>query len=487
MTINITVTNTYSKIDGMLDHSIVGALDDALSYDVSGAHFSSKVQQGLWDGRKHLFSRNTFGFPTGMLPHVMDILQASGATVTTTDNRTIPTHGPAMVSVVPPWDWQQTEVLNNLYQSNRGIIRIATGGGKGNIFNLLIGQYNIPTVILVHKRDLLYQGIDRMQKMFPGVEVGQIGDGVVNPKKFTVAMVQTVANAYKVKLERMEERDKSKITNQTEYLVKQCVENAQMEVADEVHAVIGDNWYKVQKFFKNAYYRHGYSATPFRTDKADMLLEAAFGPRVVDISCSDLIRKGFLARPKIYLVKFKHDRQAKHLSYAGLYDQEVVNNEERNFTIVKAATKLWKEGRRILITVTLRRHGELLEKMLAVPLGKENVRYVHGDSDMGLRKQTLVDLDNGTVRCVICTQIYGTGVDIRGLDCLINCKAQESEVDYTQIIGRTLRKTATKDKALILDIYDTGCRWLETHSKVRKTVVLREPEFKVFEIDSENV
>ena len=69
----------------------------------------------------------------------------------------------------------------------------------------------------------------------------------------------------------------------------------------------------------------------------------------------------------------------------------------------------------------------------------------------------------------------------------MNIKAQESAVDFTQIIGRAMRRTPEKDKVCIVDFYDYGCRWLETHSKNRLAILQHEPMFDLNEIDEDNV
>ena len=482
----INVTNYNCRIDGRLDHTIVEMLDDNMSYDVSGAHFSSKVQKGQWDGKRHLFSTGTFSFPTGLLPRVQELFTGIGMEFTINDMRRPVTRGTPLACKTVAWDWQQF-IINDCIKDQRGIVKAPTGSGKGQMLIDLLGRLQVlPTVILVHKRDLVYQ-IKRDIKTELGIDIGQLGDGIIDIQPITIAMVQTVANAYKVKLTGFEEKDKTKITNDKVNSVKTLIETAECLIADEVHAITAPSYYALQRYFKNAFYKYGFSATPYRTDHADILLEAAFGKRIAEISCSDLIRKGFLAKPDFYLVKFKHKRAPGALNYAELYDQEVVNNENRNYVITKMATKAWQLGKKVLIIVQMRKHGELLEKMLGITIGKENVRYVHGDTDTELRQDTLTDLNSGKIRMVIATKVYSEGVNIKTLNTLINCKAQDSAVDFVQIIGRAMRKAPGKDRVCIIDIFDEGCRWLAGHSKNRLEVLKQEEEFTIYEIESDKV
>ena len=60
------------------DPTIEEILDVECSYDVSGALFSDKVQRGVWDGRKHLYSRVTTVFPYGLLISVCNVFKNNG-------------------------------------------------------------------------------------------------------------------------------------------------------------------------------------------------------------------------------------------------------------------------------------------------------------------------------------------------------------------------------------------------------------------------
>ena len=319
-----------------------------------------------------------------------------------------------------------------------------------------------------------------------GFEPGQIGAGIVNPQQITLLMIQTAASAYRIKCGHLDKSDDN-ISGSNRALIAKTIEDAEVVIGDEVHGMIGQTWYTLHKYFKNATYKLGFSATPGYTEEAHLLLEAAFGPLLVDITCSELIRKGYLTKPTIYFINFKHDRVDRELSYAALYTKEITENTNRNLIIVKTAINFWKTGRRILIAVLHIRHGEILYEMLRSVVGEHEVVFAQGRTDMEDRQQALRDLNDGKVRIVIATKIFSEGVDIKHLDVLINCKAQISYIDYLQIVGRVLRTAPGKTKADIIDFYDFGCRYLTTHSKERLDLMQREPEFTIKMIESEKI
>jgi len=70
------------------------------------------------------------------------------------------------------------------------------------------------------------------------------------------------------------------------------------------------------------------------------------------------------------------------------------------------------------------------------------------------------------------------------LDTLINAKAAASSVDAFQLIGRVLRKPEGKNKAYVVDIFDQGCRFLESHANDREKIYKTEPRYKMRDVES---
>ena len=92
----------------------------------------------------------------------------------------------------------QEDVVNTCINKVRGIVALPTGWGKSFSQIELVCRLNLPTVIVVHKLDIMQQFINWFKKR-AGIDVGQVGNGVIEPKRITVAMIQTLANAFKIK------------------------------------------------------------------------------------------------------------------------------------------------------------------------------------------------------------------------------------------------------------------------------------------------
>ena len=228
-------------------------------------------------------------------------------------------------------------------------------------------------------------------------------------------------------------------------------------------------------FFVNKVLVHN-SASPWRIDNADLLLDAHTGPRCVDLSASELIRRGYLAKPTFYLYEFNHGRPTG-TTYASFYEQQVVKNVFRNKIIVQAALKAVANNKTCLIAVTRIEHGQILEAMLKEILPSDKIVFASGQVDSDERKKILKDLNDRKLSIVISTTVFGEGVDAPSLNVLINAKAAQSSVDSYQLAGRAFRKTPTKDKATIIDIYDDHCKYLGKHAKSRLNIYKTESEF----------
>jgi superfamily II DNA or RNA helicase len=450
-----------------------------MSYEVPGAFYSEAAQNGHWDGRKKLFNKRWLAFPTGLFNLFRDACTDHGIAYVINDTRKKPASGILIpIKGISLRDYQ-LEAADKALAKQRGMIRVATGGGKTEIIAELIGRTNVKTLVLIHKQDIFYQLVDRLGKRL-GVPIGQLGCGIIDPQDITVGMIQTVHRAYGGTMQGLKDIDNDKTVISKPEIIQSLVEKAECVIIDEAHHVSSSIFGKVLTKCEKAYYRWGFSASPWREDNADLLLDAHTGARCVDVSASELIKRGYLSKPTIYLYEYDHGRP-NAFGYPHMYEQQVVNNTFRNKIVVRAVLKALAHNKSCLIAVTRIEHGRMLEAMLkqCVP---GNVKFASGQVDSIERRQILQDLADKKVNVVIATTVFGEGIDCPTLDVLINAKANKSSIDSLQLVGRALRKTSTKDKVTIIDIYDDHCKYLGTHAKDRLKIYKTEPEFIIKKI-----
>jgi superfamily II DNA or RNA helicase len=471
----IDIFNVKSYIKGTLSKICIDQIKFATSYAVPGAYFSKAYKNKYWDGRKQLFNLRDQSFPTGLLSKIRPILAKHNLSYTIQDCRIKPK--PTLnLKFTPPIilrDYQHN-AINLSLQKQRGIIRAATGAGKSFIIAGIAGSANVPTLILVHKRDIFWQLIETLATSL-NTEIGRIGAGHVEPKTITVAMIQTIARVFNPELKIDKEDEDTEIEDPEN--LKSFVKSIQCVIVDECHHLNLGTYEAVLQNCSEAFYRIGLSATPYRTDNADIVIEAHTGPKFVDISASQLIEKGILASPSIYMYQFKHTRQPTALSYQELYTSEIVKNTPRNELIVHITAEALKSNKTVLIAITRVEHGKILEEELQKI--EPTAIFASGALDSKVRQEILKDLDEQKRKVVICTTVFGEGVNVPSLNVLINAKAQDSAVDSMQLVGRVLRVTPNKKTATIVDIMDVGCRHLESHSKSRLETFKQEAKYNV--------
>lgn len=269
-------------------------------------------------------------------------------------------------------------------------------------------------------------------------------------------------------------------------------------VVSNCHHIPANTVSQVSRYCKDAYYRIGVSATPWRDAGDDLLIEATLAKRKPEnnINASKLIELGYLVPCTIYFVPMK--QQFKGKNYHKVYNDAIVNNEERNDAIVKITTMMKeKKNTTTLILIQRIEHGEKLQEMLLrkIPLttsmvtveddrGKKiavrvkNVEFLSGQDDAIKRKAVIKAVKDKLVSVLIGSTIADEGLDLPALDCLILAGGGRSSTRAFQRIGRVLRLSSGKDRAIVFDFED-GTPMLNRHSKVRRKLYEQEPAWNI--------
>jgi superfamily II DNA or RNA helicase len=300
------------------------------------------------------------------------------------------------------------------------------------------------------------------------------------------ALIRTELNAYKKAQSAWDNRQDILFQkNQVRELLKTC----KAFIVDEAHvaSVIIE---ELGKYASNAFYKLGLSGTPWRTDNQEIRIEGALGRKIIQVSASDLIERGYLVQPKIFLCKVNDFFEAK--TYAEIYNLNIVNNWERNYRIKQFAEGFMLNNRPTLILVERREHGAILESMI------ENAVFVPGgdkgeedptDEEKNYRRRMLNAVENNEI-ILIATQWANVGVDAPRISCLILAGSNQSSVTTYQQVGRVLRCVGKdiqdsisngKPDAIIVDFYSDQ-KNMKTQSNLRKKVYKNERAWKFFEL-----
>jgi hypothetical protein len=187
---------------------LYNTLNLGLKVDVPGAEYLWSYKSGEWDGKACLFEHfgrqmvtdwNSFRIRTGLLPRLVGLLEQGGnAWEGYRDHRGL--FGPYTLkpTVLPlrPYQYDAIRASFNNRFSNwgwwpRGVVEVATGGGKTEIAVAMYQMNPVPTFFLVHRKDLLLQAKERFKKY--SIPAGVIGDGIFNPMaNLNIATMQTI-------------------------------------------------------------------------------------------------------------------------------------------------------------------------------------------------------------------------------------------------------------------------------------------------------
>lgn len=275
-------------------------------------------------------------------------------------------------------------------------------------------------------------------------------------------------------------------------------------VVHNCHHAASDMYIKLMDNLPNTVYRIGLSATPFlRTDGTNILVKAPFGDILYDISASDLIKNGILAKPYITFVDYQdplseaypyltqEEEQArrkakkslpKKAPYNKVYKECVVENELFNTIVAKLAIANAKMKRLTLVSVKQIVHGNNILEAVKKIAPDIAVEFLHGQNKGQLDEDKVkVDFASHKIQILIST-LFDEGVDIPAIDVAIDCGGGMSPIKTLQLTGRAMRKYEGKMKAHVF-VFMQRYTHLYNHSIERLKILQTEPEFEISRMD----
>jgi superfamily II DNA or RNA helicase len=516
----VEIGNIYCTIKDASTKSL-RAVDNALSALTPGCEFAYTYKTGKWDGRTRFYTKRGHKFPTGLITDAVRAMRMIGEQVEIVDTRE-----PFVAEIaeeiklkdierghITLRDYQHEAVYKSI-MATRGVVNVATNGGKTEIACGIIQQI-LPTLkkdqkiaFFTHSREIFTQSHARLEERL-GIKVGKVGNGEWDERQVTVIMIPTISLYMGKKIEPIKSKKYKEMVKESERLLllsaqtpstdpkrkqyedkaksltKQIKEYVDKSVgkkkethkktekllnslhcfiADEVHHASSDTWYKVFMSLENAYYRFGLTGTIDDTDEVNLKrLYGSTGRIVKKVSNKFLIDNGYSAKPTIYMLSVKaypildvSYREAKRLG--------IIENKKRNQAFVDKILEESNSGNQCLVIVNETKHGEILYDMLE---GKTNVEISHGGKTGKHRDEVMENLRNGKIRVLIVTTIFDEGVDVPGLNCLFLAGGGQSMRQILQRIGRGLRKKKDGSGVKVYDALDYHNEYLVDHTAER--------------------
>ena len=312
----------------------------------------------------------------------------------------------------------QEAAIEKIAEKDFGVIVSPPGSGKTIIGLEIIAQKRQPALIVVHRKQLFDQWIERIQSFLkiPKREIGQIGNqNFTIGKEITVAMIQSLTRCEEI----------SKIANSFGTII-----------VDECHHIPAKSFREAMVNF-NSFYLYGLTATPKRKNNDEKLIYVYIGNILYNAEQKQQIKEN----------NIKAEINIRETNLFAPFDYKIdkyetisrilIHDTQRNALIIEDIEKNVNRFKTILVLTERKAHVDILNLYLK---DKFETITIHGDDSEQSRKSKLEQLKQGHYKIVISTgQYFGEGVDIDNLECLFITYPFAFEGKLVQYIGRIQR------------------------------------------------
>lgn len=466
----------WCRIEGYLPEYLKAQLKSKLTYQDSGASYLRSQRNLRVDTNRCIFNEKTQSFPTGLVPSVVGLLEFHNFNYEI-NNQVPPAERLSLQ--VPDWFYHhQGEIIRTGLTQRRGLIQAPTGSGKTIAMAGITAHFPQGYVLVtVPSKDLLEQTAVVLEEMLQE-PIGRVGNNQKNWQRVTVGIINSL----------------SKAAVQT----PQYFERVQVLLVDESHHGASSMYQEVGNVCRNTDVRLGFSGTQWRSSGDDIVLEGVLGPLIYRIEAMTLIERGVILKPGCYSVlvpdpnlvypnaiRKRHSNGQVSVSYntrngkpsdQDVYRLAIVENDQRNHLILDAL-QLWRESTRrrgpAVVLVKWEEHAQRLCR-LAAERGMA-LDYVSGDPKLKHKRKQMLDLlRKNQLDDVVFTPILNEGTDIPCLEAIFQAGGGASDWTTLQQVGRVVRLSEGKERALFIDFADQERFYLNRHFRERVNAILEE-------------
>lgn len=382
------------------------------------------------------------GVPRGCLDELRDLMAQLKIRVTLRDERYL--GQPLDVTFHGTLRPDQAAAANALTPHDTGVLAATTAFGKTVVAAWLIAKRGVNAMVLVHRRQLLDQWVERLSAFLnlPTAAIGRIGGGRNKPTgRIDVALIQSLVR---------------------KGVVDDRVGNYGHVIVDECHHLSAHSFEQVARRTK-ARFVLGLSATVVRKDGHQPIIFMQCGPvrhRVNAKAQAALraFRHSVIVRPTSFMFKDVEPTDTR-TQFRSLY-KSLIEDDTRNRAICQDVVEAVRAGRSPLILTERRQHLERLAGHLA-----GNVRHLivlRGGTAKKARQavaEEMAAIPAREERVLIGTGKYiGEGFDDARLDTLFVTLPISWRGTIAQYVGRLHRASESKRDVRVYDYVDLNVR-----------------------------
>jgi len=439
--------NIQIDISG-LPSRLIAALKKLATFANPEFFEAQRMRRSTWDIPRYICCAELEGthicLPRGQLNTCRELLEKAGASVIVSDNRKT-CYAQILFSFSGELKPEQNKGFDALLSAGSGVLVAPPGSGKTVIGCALIGERKLPTLILVHRKQLADQWKSQLVN-FLGMRKKDVGlfSTNLNQRKgiVDIGMIQTV----------------SKLVNHDEIL-----SDYGMVIVDECHHIPAPSFEPALKSI-SALHFIGLTATPYRKDGLQSIIHMQCGPIVFTMSenqgQAEITRKAIIRETCFRMPADSPPQAPIHEVWSNL-----VKNAERNQQLANDVAMALKEGRFPLVLSDRKDHLDLLLveiQKACINVGVEGKGFIL-TSDIGKKERKRILLEISSMRekkerpLLLSTgSLIGEGFDLPALSTLILAMPISFKGRLIQYAGRLHRESEEKTEALVYDYVDAN-------------------------------
>ena len=448
------VNESYIKID--CEKHIAKELSEYFQFYVPGYQFVPAYRNRIWDGKVRLYNLQTSQIYYGLLPYVQFFCDERNYKYSIENNLDIEDeysvyHAKKFIDSLnihargEPIEIREHQIDAYIHamQKRRALLVSPTASGKSLIIYLIFRQLhqyqNLKGLIIVPTTSL----VEQLYSDFGDYNNGEM------------------TNVHRIYQGKEKDTDKPLTisTWQSLYkLPKEYFHQFDYIIGDEAHLFKAQSLTTILTSCVNAKYRIGLTGTLDGTKTHKLVLEGLFGSVKKVITTRELIDKHQVSDFEIKCLVLKHDDEMCLQIKDKTYQEEIqylIANENRNKFIKNLAVSLGNNT--LILYQMVDKHGQILYDMIRETknIGDRKVFFVHGGVDANDREEIrrIMEIENDAI-VVASFGTFSTGINIRNLHNIIFASPSKSRVRNLQSIGRGLRQSEGKEKAILYDIAD---------------------------------
>lgn len=420
-------------------------ISDYFTFQVPGYQFTPAYRNKLWDGQIRLYDTRNCTLYSGLNNYIEIFAKERGYPVEycydNSANEFSAKEAKEFLAAekfqLEPRDYQ-IEAFVDAIRYNRGLFISPTASGKSFIIYMVMRYLLKPTLIIVPTTTLVHQLYSDFEsygfnsnkychKIFSGQD----------KKTDKPIVITTWQSIYKLRKDWFKQFD--------------------VVIGDEAHLFKAKSLTSILTKLEDCKYRYGFTGTLDGSQTHKLVLEGLFGPAQKVTTTKDLMDQGHVADFKIKILALKYNDAVRKAVSKMDYQAEMdflVTHEGRNTFLKNLALSL--EGNTLLLFQFVEKHGKILERMIKDEAEEgRHVFFVHGGISGQERDDIrhIVEKENNAI-VIASYGTFSTGVNIKNLHSIIFASPSKSKIRNLQSIGRGLRKSDSKDSAVLYDIAD---------------------------------